>query len=647
MIVKMKFLTITGPKEDIDRIVDTYFSRYEIHLENALMELSTVQELTPYLEINPYREDLTYIQKYADMLPPLQTESPKKLPLEKALEITHAVEKKVSEIEGEISRLHQELDGVMESLRIIQPFRNLNYGMSDILHFQFVGFRFGKIEKTLYEKFSKYVYDSVDTIFYRCHSDEEYVWGVYFAPKSLIHKVDAIYSSMHFERIFIPDSYEGTPQEAYQHLEAKARTLQEDIDRQKAALDAYLENRRQDILSTRYTLQSFSKGFDVRKAAACTKEKDYNFYILCGWMSKADADAFQKEIAADKDVICIVEEHGSGKDAPTKLKNPPILKPFEMFVRMYGLPAYNEMDPTWFVALTYSFIFGIMFGDVGQGLCLVLGGALLYKLKKLDLAAILSLAGIFSVVFGFLYGSFFGFEEVLPALWLKPMTAMTTLPFIGTLNTVFVAAIAFGMLLILITMLFHIRNAFRAKDVEGKWFDQNALAGFIFYLAVVVTVVLYMTGHSLPATAVLIVMFVVPLIIIMLKEPITRLVTKQSPAIEGGKGMFLVQSFFELFEIMLTYLSNTLSFVRMGAFAVSHAAMMEVVLSLAGAASGEQINWLVIILGNIFVCGMEGLIVCIQVLRLEFYEMFSRFYKGSGREFSPFLKKEISAKGTK
>lgn len=148
-----------------------------------------------------------------------------------------------------------------------------------------------------------------------------------------------------------------------------------------------------------------------------------------------------------------------------------------------------------------------------------------------------------------------------------------------------------------------------------------------------------MTGNTVPGTAVLAVMFGVPLILIMLKEPLTRMIKKRKPAIEGGKGMFFVQSFFELFEIMLSYMSNTLSFVRMGAFAVSHAAMMEVVLMLAGAENGGSPNWLIIILGNLFVCGMEGLIVGIQVLRLEYYEMFSRFYKGNGREFKPFLKK--------
>ena len=81
---------------------------------------------------------------------------------------------------------------------------------------------------------------------------------------------------------------------------------------------------------------------------------------------------------------------------PTKLENPKLFKPFEMFVQMYGLPAHNEMDPTVFVGITYSFIFGVMFGDVGQGLLLLIGGALIYHFKKAPLAGIIASAGVFS-----------------------------------------------------------------------------------------------------------------------------------------------------------------------------------------------------------------------------------------------------------
>ena len=142
--------------------------------------------------------------------------------------------------------------------------------------------------------------------------------------------------------------------------------------------------------------------------------------------------------------------------------------------------------------------------------------------------------------------------------------------------------------------------------------------------------------------AVMGILFGVPLILIFLKETLTALLEKKKgKLIEGSAGMFIVQGFFELFEVLLSYFSNTLSFVRIGAFAVSHAAMMEVVLMLAGAENGGSPNWAVIIIGNIFVMGLEGLIVGIQVLRLEYYEMFSRFYKGTGRPFRSFFKKSM------
>ena len=279
-----------------------------------------------------------------------------------------------------------------------------------------------------------------------------------------------------------------------------------------------------------------------------------------------------------------------------------------------------------------------MFGDAGQGLCLLIGGFILYKMKKANLAAIISCCGFFSTIFGFMFGSIFGFEDIIEPVWLRPAEAMTNLPFIGKLNTVFVVAIAIGMGIILLTMILNIKNSLKQKDLEKSWFDTNGAAGFVFYASMTAVITLFMTGRALPAGIVMAVMFVIPLFIIFFKEPLTAIVEKKAEIMPAEKGMFFVQGFFELFEVLLSYFSNTLSFVRVGAFAVSHAAMMQVVLMLAGAESGGSPNWIIVILGNLFVCGMEGLIVGIQVLRLEYYELFSRFYRGNGREFRPYGK---------
>lgn len=639
MIEKMKFLSITGPKDDIDRVAEQYLSKYEIQLENALSELKTVGSLRPFLETNPYKGELQTASQLMERIQSLPDGSvAKEVSLPEAVSIVQELESQLTDLNEKKEKLEHQASVLSVSMNNVIPFANLNYDLKDLLHFKYVKFRFGRMPHDYYQKFMTYVYNTIDTVVHTCQEDADYVWIVYFVPEALCDKIDAIYASLHFERFFLADEYEGTPVEATHELEKQLARTNEEIREINSQISAALENRKADLAAAFQKLKTYSTNFDVRKMAACTKHDEHTFFILCGWMSETDAEAFQKEIAQDGNSFCFVENNHDNifSKPPTKLKNPKLFKPFEMFIRMYGLPSYDEFDPTMILGLTYSFLFGFMFGDVGQGLCLLIGGFLLYRAKKMNLAAIISCCGFFSTIFGFLFGSVFGFENILEPIWLHPKSAMTKLPFIGNLNTVFVVAVAMGMFIVLMTMVLNVINSLRTHDVEKAWFDTNGVAGIVFYGALTATVFLYMSGHALPATMVLVIMFLLPLLAIFFKEPLTALVEKKAKVMPEEKGMFFVQGFFELFEVLLSYFSNTLSFVRVGAFAVSHAAMMEVVLMLAGAEAGGNPNWLVIILGNLFVCGMEGLIVGIQVLRLEYYELFSRFYKGTGREFKPY-----------
>ena len=639
MIEKMKFLSLTAPKTEFDRVVDSYLSKYEIHLENALSELRSVKDLRPFVETNPYREEWKLANDLVQNLP-AQSTPVRERSLEEAVDAVRSIRQTLAQLNDREAELEKQLETYTASYEQVAPFTQLNYDISSILHFRCIKFRFGRISLEYFEKFQSFVYDAVDTILFKCQEDEEYVWLVYFTPAPCADKVDAIYASMHFERLFLPDDYEGTPKEAAQLLEEKIAGVKADLEKLRKERQSVLESRSEELTGAAERLNRYTRNFDVRKLAACTNHDDNTFFILCGWMTARDAAAFQKESESDKDLFLILEPDHNDilSKPPTKMRNPGIFRPFEMFIQMYGLPDYNEIDPTILVAITYSVFFGFMFGDMGQGLCLLIGGFLLYRAKKMNLAAIISCCGFFSTIFGFLFGSIFGFEDIIDAAWLRPGEAMTTLPFIGRLNTVFVIAVALGMGIIILTMILNIINSIRAHDPEKTWFDTNGAAGLVFYAAMASVIVLFMTGHPLPAGIVLAVMFGIPLLLMFFKEPLTALVEKKAAAIEGGKGMFVVQGFFELFEVLLSYFSNTISFVRVGAFAVSHAAMMEVVLMLAGYESGSasSVNWLVVVLGNVFVCGMEGLIVGIQVLRLEYYELFSRFYRGTGRAFKPY-----------
>ena len=646
MIVKMKFINISGPRNDIDRVTDLYLSRYEIQLESALSELKTVDNLRPFVEINPYRDALNKAAEFVGYLPNADDVTPDTtLGLDDMFEVVRKANEDYQSLQEKKEKLKKKTEELRAKQLIIAPFRPLDCDLHKVLHYHYITYRFGRIAVEFYQKMQKYLMDDLGAIFVEGERDESFVYGAYFVSPAETQKVDAVFRSLHFERIELKDEFEGTPAYAYQSLEreiARVNLEINDLDKQAGEM---LSDRAPQLVAAKNRLEELCNNFDVRKLAARMEDNQEDYYILCGWMAEDDVTKFLEEVKDDDKVFVVVEDDHDAYfgEPPTKLENPKIFKPFEMFVQMYGLPAHNEMDPTVFVGLTYSFIFGAMFGDVGQGLLLLIGGALIYHFKKAPLAGIISTAGLFSTIFGFLFGSIFGFEDVIPALWIRPIDHMTTLPFLGKLNTVFIVAVAFGMLLIMVAMVLHIINAFRDRDIGSAWFDANGVAGLIFYAAVVITIVLFMTGNPLPAGIVMAIMFGVPLLLILFKEPLTKIIQKRSDKMEESKAMFLVQGFFEMFETLLSYFSNTISFIRIGAFAVSHAAIMEVVLQLAGAESGTP-NWLGVIFGNLFVCGFEGLIVGIQVLRLEYYEMFSRFYKGSGRAFDPYTKKKTNKK---
>ncbi len=634
MIEKMRFLSITGPKDDFDRVVNKYLTKYDIQLENALTELSTSHSLKPFVEVNPYKELAVKAEDLIKKVDHVDFSKNELMSPEEAAEVINAAYDTLSDLNAKKRELKAQRHECNELLLQIEHFRHLDYDIHQIMDLKFIKFRFGKVPHEFYTRLTKYVYDNLTTVFYECERDREFVWGIYFVPANEAVKIDAIYASLHFERVKLPDAYVGTPEESFNSIIAKINEINNSLNDVYAEIKERLASVADKLLLANYTISVLSKNFDVRKLAACTRDKGKNdvFYIICGWITEKDSGALLKEAETDNLVYCVCDDGQVDKDKkpPTKLKNLRIFKPFEMFIKMYGLPAYNEIDPTSFVAITYSIIFGIMFGDVGQGICLIIGGLLIYKLKKMNLAAIIALAGVFSTIFGFVYGSVFGFEDLINPLWLSPRE---------NVMTVLITAVGFGVLLIIIAMLINIVNGIKAKDWGRVLFDTNGVAGLVFYGMLITCVVLVFTGHALPAIIFFVIFFIIPLLLIFFREPLTHLIEKKSHIFPEHKVMFFVESTFELFEVLLSYLTNTISFLRIGAFALSHAAMMGVVMLLAGAETSNP-NIVALIIGNIVVAAMEGLVVGIQVLRLEYYEMFSRFYKGTGKEFKPYKGKK-------
>ena len=256
--------------------------------------------------------------------------------------------------------------------------------------------------------------------------------------------------------------------------------------------------------------------------------------------------------------------------------------------------------------------------------------------KKGKLFGIIGRAGITSTIFGFLFGSLFGNEEILNPVHQSLFHVREKLFDVmsnSNTMTLLLGAMLVGAVLILMSMSLNIINNVKHKKWGEVFFSQNGIAGFCFYLYVLLAAggVLVGGGSPLLNPACMIIFVGVPVICFLMKEPFTNLVEHKPMTPEEGWGGYVLQNIFEVLEIILSFVTNSMSYLRVGGFVLSHAGMMLVVMTLVKMTSNAGI--IVLILGNIFVMVLEGLVVGIQSLRLEYYEMFSRYYNGGGRKY--------------
>jgi V/A-type H+-transporting ATPase subunit I len=321
-------------------------------------------------------------------------------------------------------------------------------------------------------------------------------------------------------------------------------------------------------------------------------------------------------------------EMGGQVKPPTKLKNNWFTKPFELIVKMYGMPSYNEIDPTPFLAITFCLMFGIMFGDIGQGFVYFMAGLIIHKKMESAGSLVMRLGGS-SIVFGFVYGSFFGLEQTeipwLPSLIGRPLDPKN-------IPMILISGVVIGVVFLTISFIYGIINALRRGDVEEGLFGKNGLFGYLFFISLVFTGVAITGVINLPVIVPIIVLLL-SLVIIILKEPVANLVLNKKPLIYGGVGSYFTESIFEGVETVLNALSNAISFIRVGAFALNHAGLFLAFLVMSEMTTNIVLKIIILFLGNVLILTLEGLVVFIQGLRLQYYEMFSKYFQGDGIEY--------------
>ena len=338
MIVKMKFLSITGPRADIDRMTNRYLSKYEMQLENALTELKTVDNLMPFLEMNPYRDPLAKVTQFLGYMKDMPAEPSFDQSEDEILEMIRSINHDYMDLQQQKEELKKKRENIQTRMKVLEPFTSLDFDLHEIMQYKYIRTRFGKINVDYYHRLEKALLEDIDALFLEGSRDASYVYGVYFVSDADAGKVDSIMRSLHFEKVDLLEDFGGTPLEAYRSLDKEVQNLTDEIQAVKDKRQEMFRKNASRLLGARIQLERFSDNFDIRKFAARTEtDEQEEYYILCGWMSEEDANAFIKESQGDDKVYIVVEEDREQYfgETPTKLENPKHFKPFEMFIKMY------------------------------------------------------------------------------------------------------------------------------------------------------------------------------------------------------------------------------------------------------------------------------------------------------------------------
>lgn len=632
-IAKLKLLEIEFPAEQYDSVLMKLINLDGFHPEYASKFADSVQGLSVLNRENPYADLIARMEEARDGyhldLKCQDVDNTRINIIQADTFFCNVLEQvtKIEKVKEDLQQMIEENEGTISQL---EHMINAEVDFDTLFSCHYLQVRFGRIPTVNLDKLQ--YYGAQEFLFKTFHKGTKETYCMYMTTETKAPEIDNIFSSLYFERIHIPEFVHGTPEEALNVLKEEDETAKNYL----VVLDERIKDLFQQSIDEMNQIYSVSKKlnetYDAQKYVVVFGKNA----AVYGFAEDKDAEKIKNEFETIEDVhVEIKPAMGDSRlTPPTKLKNNWFSRPFRMFVEMYGVPSYTDFDPTNLVAISYTFLFGMMFGDIGQGIVLSLIGYFFYKWKGMQLGAVGMRLGISSTIFGFVFGSIFGsealFEHFMEPMFL-PMESENTM-------TLLMAAIATGVILIIISIAFNIILNLKKKHWGDLLFSQNGIAGLVFYVSVLLLVANMLVGLNLPLGGPLYIglLIAMPVIMIFLKEPLSYKLEGEK-MFPHGFGAFFTEAFFELFEVMLTFIANTMSFLRVGGFVLSHAGMMMVVYTLAEmVAGGTAITLsylLVVVIGNAFVMCLEGMIVGIQVLRLEFYEMFSRYYEGKGKPF--------------
>ena len=375
------------------------------------------------------------------------------------------------------------------------------------------------------------------------------------------------------------------------------------LDKQKI-VDRYTQQL-QSIESQLYALHA------LENAKSSLREGD-NGLILEGWIPESVSKEFAKSI--DHATVTYSSFEG---EAPVLLDTPLALKPFEKLISNFSYPRYGEVNPVMPFAFSFLILFGIMFGDVGHGFVIALVGWMVKKqsTEYTDLGQIYYFSGISSILFGFLYGSVFGVHDLIPHLLFTP---------IENIQATIIFSIGIGIAIITLSFFLYILTAIKRKELSMLFVGEGSLLWLLAYWFIIgIFVKSFVQKLDISYELMILSLLLLVIFVQMLRKTAQK-----------------TQAVIDFFRAFMDTITNTISFLRVGAFALAHGALFMAVFSMAemiSKAYGKSFfYWMLIIVGNVVIIVLEGVIVTIQTLRLEYYEFFKRFFKGGGTPYQPY-----------
>jgi V/A-type H+-transporting ATPase subunit I len=537
----------------------------------------------------------------------------------------------VYEIYNSLHKRHKILKIFQDDIRLmdqsIQAYRYLKDAgvtMEDINSMRYFNYKLGALSKESVQRLKR-SYGNITAVVVHVGSEADNEVYLVISPKDLETETNRLLKSLNFKVIEgLRKEYTKTPEEIIQWLENKRASFLKKADQLEKEIEQIKAKYWDDSNYAYNVFHLYNRIEELKKTMAFSED---HFYFS-GWIPKKMKLQVKHQLSKFENIIILFNEDYTDDHnikPPTKLKNTWMFKPFEFMIKMYGMPSYQELDPTPFLSISYLVFFGFMFGDIGQGFVLFLLGFIAGR-KKFELGHIVQRLGISSMIFGVFYGSVFGFENLLPALWIKPF---------HHINTILASAIVIGVAFLLVAYLYGMINSVRSKNYANFALGKNGIAGFVLYVSLLLVVLAIFTGQRVWSLILLGVIAALAVVIMFMKETLSGVFHLKDATHEGHEEASVVERVFEMFETLLSMVSNTLSFIRVGAFALNHVGLFLAFESLARLTGSGVGSVIIYVIGNIFIIGLEGLIVGIQVMRLEYYELFGKYFKGGGIEFKP------------